>query len=339
MDKSGFFHYNIGEKNEGERRMQRIGSLTSKRGRRPKNLLTGKKNLSLYFLILPTAVYVLLFHYLPIFGLVIAFKDYNSYQGIFGSPWAGMMGFEHFINFVRLPNFWLIMRNTLVLSVYSIVLNTVLPIILALFVNEIRVKAFKKTVQTISYAPYFISTVVVVGMLFSFCDVESGILNTIGSSLGMDPQNLMESAFWFPTVYVVSGLWQGLGWWAIIYIGTLSNVDQNLHEAAVLDGAGRLKRIWYVNVPVILPMAIIMFILSIGNMLNVGFEKVFLMQTSANLTTSEIISTYVYRISLMAKIPQYSYATAIGLFNSVINIILLVIANLISRKVSETSLW
>lgn len=319
--------------------MRRSRILTRKSKLKAKNILTGKKNLSLYFLILPTVIYVFLLHYLPIFGLIIAFKDYNSYQGIFGSPWAGMMGFEHFITFIKLPNFWLIMRNTLVLSVYSIVLNTILPIILALFINEIRGKLFKKTVQTISYAPYFISTVVVVGMLFSFCNTESGIFNTIGSILGLQPKNLMESSFWFSTVYVVSGLWQGLGWWAIIYIGTLANVDQNLHEAAVLDGAGRLKRIWYVNVPVILPMAIIMFILSIGNMLSVGFEKVFLMQTSANLTTSEIISTYVYRVSLMSKIPQYSYATAIGLFNAVINVILLITANFISRKVSETSLW
>ena len=149
----------------------------------------------------------------------------------------------------------------------------------------------------------------------------------------------MESAVWFPTVYVISGLWQGLGWWAIIYISTLANVDPNLHEAAVLDGASRWKRIWHVNLPAIIPMAVIMFIISIGNMLNVGFEKVYLMQTSGNLNMSEIISTYVYRVSLMAKIPQYSYATAIGLFNSIINIILLVIANYISRKVGETSLW
>lgn len=317
-----------------------IRSLRLKKNRiSKKNILSGKKNLSLYLLIMPAVIYVILLHYMPIFGLFIAFKDYNSYQGIFGSPWAGMMGFEHFITFIKLPNFWLIMRNTLILSVYSIVLNTVLPIILALFINEIRSKIFKKTVQTISYAPYFISTVVVVGMLFSFCDVESGILNSIGAIFGIETINLMESAFWFPTIYVVSGLWQGLGWWAIIYIGTLANVDQSLHEAAVLDGAGRLKRIWYVNVPVILPMAIIMFIMSLGNMLSVGFEKVYLMQTSANLTTSEIISTYVYRVSLMAKIPQYSYATAIGLFNSVINIILLITANFISRKVSATSLW
>ena len=297
------------------------------------------RNLSLYLLLLPTVVYVFLLHYLPMGGLIIAFKDYNSYQGIFQSPWAGMGGFEHFYSFVTLPNFWAIVRNTLVLSVSSIAFNTVLPIILALMINEIRVGWFKKTVQTISYAPYFISVVVVVGMLFSFSDLERGIFNNIIAAFGGTRSNLMESQNLFAFIYVASGLWQGLGWWAIIYVGTLSNVDQNLHEAAVIDGAGRLRRIWCINLPAILPMAIIMFILSIGNMLSVGFEKVYLMQTDSTLAVSEIISTYVYRVSLGSRLPEYSYAAAIGLFNSVINIILLVTANLISRRVSETSLW
>lgn len=297
------------------------------------------KNLSLYLLMLPTVIYVLLLHYLPMGGLIIAFKDYNSFQGIFTSPWADMFGFRHFYNFIMTPNFWQIMANTLIISVYSIVVNTVLPIVLALFINEIRLKWAKHTIQTISYAPYFISTVVVVGMLFSFSDIETGIFNRIITMFGGNPSNIMESSIWFSTIYVISGLWQGLGWWAIIYIGTLANVDQCLHEAAVIDGAGRMQRIWHINVPTILPMAIIMFIMSIGNMLNVGFEKVYLMQTNGNLTLSEIISTYVYRVSLMAKIPQYSYATAIGLFNSLINIILLIVANTISKKAGETSLW
>lgn len=300
-----------------------------------RRIVKNRMNIALYVMILPTAAYILIFHYLPMFGLLLSFKDYNSFLGVWDSPWAGMGGFEHFVTFVTLPNFWQIIGNTLELSVYSIAVNTLLPIILALFMNEIRVKWFKKTVQTISYAPYFVSTVVVVGMLFAFFNTESGVLaNLFGMS-----SSIMESETWFSTVYVVSGLWQGLGWWAIIYIGTLANVDQNLHEAAVLDGAGRLKRIWYINVPEILPMAIIMFILSIGNILTVGYEKVYLMQTAGNLQASEVISTYIYRVSLGARVPQYSYATAIGLFNSVINVILLCIANFISGKVSETSLW
>ncbi len=306
---------------------------------RKKNSGMKWKNWTLYLLILPTSVYVLIFHYLPILGTIIGFKDYNSYQGIWGSPWAASFGFKHFINFIRLPNFWTIVGNTLELSIYSIVLNTILPVILALFVNEIRWNWAKKSVQIISYAPYFISTVVLVGMLFSFSDLESGVFNKIIAAFGGSPKNIMENEKWFSTIYVFSGLWQGLGWWSIVYFGALSSVDKELHEAAVLDGAGRIQRIVHINVPTILPMMIIMLIMSIGNMLNVGFEKVYLMQTSGNLGSSEIISTYVYRVSMLAKVPQYSYATAIGLFNSAINIILLVLANIISKKVSETSLW
>lgn len=294
---------------------------------------------SLLLFLLPTAVYVFIFHYLPIGGVIMSFKDYNSYQGLFRSPWTSMYGFKHFYDFVTLPNFWAIIRNTFVISIYSIVVNTIAPIILALIINEIRIKWFKKTVQTISYAPYFISVVVVVGMLFSFTDLESGIINTVIKAFGSNPRNLLEDAWLFSTIYVVSGLWQGLGWWSIIYVGTLSTVDQSLHEAAAMDGAGRLRRIWHINIPTILPMTIIMLVLSIGNMLTVGFEKIFLMQTSGNISASEVISTYVYRVSLMSTIPQYSYASAIGLFNSVISIILLVIANKTASKLSETSLW
>lgn len=297
------------------------------------------KNWSLYLLLLPTVIYIFVFCYLPIFGNVIAFKNYNSFLGIFDSPWASMGGFKHFVTFVKLPNFWNIIANTLIISVYSIVLNTILPVILALLINEIRWGAAKKTVQIISYAPYFISTVVVVGMLFSFSDLESGMFNVIIEAFGGKATNIMSNEKWFSTIYVLSGLWQGLGWWSIVYFGALSNVDRDLHEAATLDGAGRIKRIIHINLPTIMPMMIIMLIMSIGNMLNVGFEKVYLMQTSGNLGTSEIISTYVYRVSMLAKVPQYSYAAAIGLFNSFINIILLIIANAISKKVSETSLW
>jgi len=296
-------------------------------------------DISLLLFLLPTVIYVFLLHYMPMGGLIIAFKDYNSYAGIFDSKWASNYGFKHFITFVNLPNFGQIILNTFVISVYSIIVNTITPIVLALIINEIRIKWFKKSVQTISYAPYFISVVVVVGMLFSFTDLESGIINTIIEFFGGKPTNLLENAALFSTIYVVSGLWQGLGWWSIIYVGTLATVDQELHEAAVMDGASRIKRILHINLPAIMPMVIIMLILSIGNMLTVGFEKIYLMQTSGNITSSEVISTYVYRVSLMARIPQYSYATAIGLFNSVVSLVLLISANKISSKVGETSLW
>ena len=306
--------------------------------RKPKaKSLYSKLGITLFLMTLPTIVYIFIFHYMPLEGLLISFKDYNSFQGIFGSPWTSMGGFKHFYTS---PNFLSILRNTLVLSLLSIVFNSILPIIYALFLNEVRNKGYKKLIQLIMYAPYFISVVVLVGMLFVFFDVDSGIFTKILVALGFDQQNMMENPNAFAAIYVISGIWQGLGWWSIVYIGTLSNVDPNLHDAARIDGAGRFRRIFYINLPAIIPLAIIMFIMSIGNVLNVGFEKVYLMQLSTNLSKSEIISTYVYRISFPDYgLPQYSYATAIGLFNSAINIVILCIANFISKKVSHNSLW
>lgn len=309
--------------------------------RKPKaKSLYSKLGITLFLMTLPTIVYIFIFHYMPLEGLLISFKDYNSFQGIFGSPWTSMGGFKHFYTFVTSPNFLSILRNTLVLSLLSIVFNSILPIIYALFLNEVRNKGYKKLIQLIMYAPYFISVVVLVGMLFVFFDVDSGIFTKILVALGFDQQNMMENPDAFAAIYVISGIWQGLGWWSIVYIGTLSNVDPNLHDAARIDGAGRFRRIFYINLPAIIPLAIIMFIMSIGNVLNVGFEKVYLMQLSTNLSKSEIISTYVYRISFPDYgLPQYSYVTAIGLFNSAINIVILCIANFISKKVSHNSLW
>lgn len=309
--------------------------------RKPKaKSLYSKLGITLFLMTLPTIVYIFIFHYMPLEGLLISFKDYNSFQGIFGSPWTSMGGFKHFYTFVTSPNFLSILRNTLVLSLLSIAFNSILPIIYALFLNEVRNKGYKKLIQLIMYAPYFISVVVLVGMLFVFFDVDSGIFTKILVAFGFDQQNMMENPDAFAAIYVISGIWQGLGWWSIVYIGTLSNVDPNLHDAARIDGAGRFRRIFYINLPAIIPLAIIMFIMSIGNVLNVGFEKVYLMQLSTNLSKSEIISTYVYRISFPDfGTPQYSYATAIGLFNSVINVFILCMANFISKKVSDNSLW
>lgn len=309
--------------------------------RKPKaKSLYSKLGITLFLMTLPTIVYIFIFHYMPLEGLLISFKDYNSFQGIYGSPWTSMGGFKHFYTFVTSPNFLSILRNTLVLSLLSIAFNSILPIIYALFLNEVRNKGYKKLIQLVMYAPYFISVVVLVGMLFVFFDVDSGIFTKILVALGFDQQNMMENPDAFAAIYVISGIWQGLGWWSIVYIGTLSNVDPNLHDAARIDGAGRFRRIFYINLPAIIPLAIIMFIMSIGNVLNVGFEKVYLMQLSTNLSKSEIISTYVYRISFPDYgLPQFSYATAIGLFNSAINIVILCIANFISKKVSHNSLW
>lgn len=310
-----------------------------------KTLLTRKKrwtsnsSLVLYLIMIPAIVYTIIFHYIPMFGLVIAFKDYNSFQGIFGSPWTDMGGFEHFYNFLTLPDFWRLMWNTLSLSTVSLFFGTVLPIAFALLVHEIQGKTYKRIVQTISYAPYFISTVVMVSMLFIFCNAETGVINRLLQAIGFEPIAIMEKSDLFISTYVISGVWQGLGWSAIIYVGTLANVDQSLHEAAMLDGANRFQRIIHVNLPTIVPIMTIMLIMNVGNILNIGFEKVYLMQTAGNLSASRIISTYIYEVSLKSNIPQFSYATAIGVFNSIVNIILLVITNTVSKKVSETSLW
>lgn len=300
-----------------------------------------KLGIALFIMTIPTVIYFFIFHYLPIGGLVIAFKDYNAFKGIFDSPWTSTGGFKHFYDFVTAPNFWEIVKNTLVLSVTSILVNSLCPIVFALLLNEIRAPKYKKLVQTIMYAPYFISVTVLVGMLFVFFNSDSGIFTRILAAFGFDAGNLMENPDYFCMLYVVSGLWQGLGWWSIVYTGTLAHVDPNLHDAATIDGAGRIRKIISVNLPAIIPLATIMFIMSIGNILSVGFEKVYLMQLSTNLSSSEIISTYVYRVSFpeFGGIPQFSYATAIGLFNSLVNILILVGANFISKKVGDNSLW
>ena len=305
---------------------------------KPQNWISRLK-LPLILMALPTVVYIAIFCYIPIGGIIIAFKNYRAATGIFNSPWAGLGGFEHFYSFLIDPDFWGYLKNTLALSIWSIVVNTLLPIIYALFLNEVRHKLSKKVIQIMMYAPYFVSVVVVVGMLFSFFRSESGILTRLVMLFGLDGESLMQKPESFVAIYIISGVWQGLGWWSIIYMGSLANVDPNLHDAAKIDGAGRIRRIFSVNLPSILPMCIIVLIMNLGTVLSVGFEKVYLMQTVGNLTSSEIIATYVYRISFMSRPALYSKATAIGLFNTVINVLILSIANFVSKKVSSNSLW
>lgn len=299
-----------------------------------------KWHVTLILMCLPALAFVILFNYVPMTGLVIAFKDYRTALGIWNSPWTSMGGFKWFATFVKSPIFWPLLRNTLVISVVALIVNTVVPIIYALFLNEVRHKVLKKAVQLIMYAPYFVSTMVVVGMLFVFFRHDTGVLTKFFMLFGFSGESLMESPDAFVAIYIISGLWQGLGWWSIIYMGSLANVDPNLHDAAKIDGASRLRRVFAVNFPSILPLAIVMFIMAIGSILNVGFEKVYLMNTPGNAEVSNIISTYTYGITLKnGTSSMFSYGTAIGLFNSVINIIILVSANFISKKVSENSLW
>lgn len=288
----------------------------------------------LYLMTLPAIIYMLIFAYKPMYGVLIAFKDYSLKKGIMGSPWVGMDNFERFFNSYWFP---IILKNTLTISVLSLILSFPIPIILALMVNEIKSERTKRLFQTVSYAPYFISTVVVCGMITMFLNPSTGVINQFIQLLGFEPVAFMQSADAFKWIYVISGIWQGAGWGAIIYFAALSGVDQSLIEAAEIDGAGRFQRIVYINFPVLVPTIVILFILNCGSLLNVGYEKVYLLQNTTNLTGSEVISTYVYKMGLEKQ--DFSFSTAAGLFNSVINSAILILANLISRKAGEVSLW
>lgn len=292
-----------------------------------------KKSLPLYVLMLPAMIYLLLFNYIPMYGVQIAFKDFSNKSGIWGSPWVGL---KHFIRFFEFPNFWLLLKNTFVLGIYSIA-TFPCAVIFALILNEVRNVKFKKTVQMISYMPHFLSTVVVCSMLQLFFHPSQGVINTVLQHLGGNAQDFMTVKEYFADIYVWSGVWQQIGWNSIIYISALAGVSSELVEAARVDGAGRLRVIWHIYIPGILPTIVIMLILSCGSVLSVGFEKVYLLQNSLNLSASQTISTYVYEIGI--KGGQFSYSSAIGLFNNVVNVILLTIVNSTAKKLSGTGIW
>lgn len=292
-----------------------------------------KLNYEIYLLLMPTFIIILIFKYFPMYGIQIAFKSFNPIKGISGSNWVG---FKYFVLFLEGPFLWQIMRNTFTISIYDIIAGFPLPIIFALLLNHQKNLHYKKIVQTVSYAPHFISTVVLVGMLKIFTAPEGGLFNILIKKFGGETIHFMGVPDAFYHMYVWSGIWQNLGWSAIIYIGALSAINPELHEAAIVDGATIWKRIWYVDIPGILPTIITLLILKTGGVLSVGFEKAYLMQNAQNASVSEVISTYVYKKGLLET--QYSYSSAVGLFNSVINFTVLVIVNAISRKVSEISL-
>jgi putative aldouronate transport system permease protein len=296
-----------------------------------------RKRWQLYLLVLPTLVWYIIFCYGPMYGVIIAFKDYSARKGIWFSPLTSDYGFGHFIRFFNSYYFWVLIRNTVVISLYNLAIGFPLPILLALCLNEIKNGFFKNLVQTTTYAPYFISTVVMCGMLITFLSPTSGIVNKFIERCGGEAIPFMSKAGYFPTIYVLSNVWQGTGWGSIIYLASLSGVDEQLHEAATIDGATRLQRLWHINIPYIVPTMVILLILNSGSILSVGYEKVYLLQNELNTDTSEVISTYVYKTGLVNA--QYSFSTAVGLFNSVINLIILVAVNTISGRVSENSLW
>lgn len=300
-----------------------------------KTLTLMRRNWLLYVFLLPAALYIGVFMYGPMYGLIIAFKDFSASKGIWGSPWVGMKWFDTFFNTAR---FWQILKNTLALSIYSLVVGFPIPIIMALIINNIANLKVKKFAQTVTYMPYFISTVVLVGMMSVLFSPRSGVVNTLLSYMGGSGDTFFmgESKF-FRHMYVWSGVWQSTGWNSIIYIAALTGVSQELHEAARIDGANKFQRIIHVDIPAILPTMIILLIMNCGNVLSVGYEKVYLMQNSLNLPVAEVISTYIYKMGLEQQ--RYSYSTAIGLFNNVINFIVLVTVNKISKKVSGMGLW
>lgn len=288
----------------------------------------------LYVVLAVPLVLVVIFNYAPMYGIIIAFKDFSAKRGIMDSVWVGMKHFEKFFSNTKSMN---IIANTLILSFYSLIASVPIPIILAIMLNETKNRRFKKTVQLMTYAPYFISTVVIVSMLMQFTDVRIGIINKIIGLFGMNEINFMGKSEWFRHLYVWSGVWQGAGYGAVIYIAALSGIPNELYEAATIDGANKWRRIWSIDLPMLLPTVSIMLILNLGQIMNVGFEKVYLMQNAANASVSEVISTYVYKIGLVQN--NMSFSTAINLFNSVVNLVLVVVVNAVSNKLSNTSLF
>jgi putative aldouronate transport system permease protein len=293
-----------------------------------------KKHWQFYLIIIPPMLYIIIFKYLPLFGLQIAFRDFNVVGGIWGSPWVG---FDQFTRFFDSPQFWSILGNTLKISIVTLIFTFPAPIILALLLNEVRVGIFKKISQTISFAPHFISVVVMAGMILLFLDPNNGILPKLLHFFGVEPINYLASITGFKYVYALSEVWQHTGYSSILYLAALAGVNPELYEAAKVDGASKLQKIINVDIPGILPAITILLILAIGELTSVGFEKILLLQNPVNLPGSQVIPTYVYQIGLIND--SYSYATAIGIFNSVINFALLFVVNWIARKTSENSLW
>lgn len=288
---------------------------------------------ALYLLLLPSFIILFIFTYMPMYGVVIAFKDFTPAKGIMGSEWAGLKYFKQYFNSYQ---FWPTIKNTLFLSIYSIIVTFPLPIVLALICNQMRTGKFKKIFQVSTYLPHFISTVVMCGMIILFLSPSSGVIAKLLSFIEIQMPNVMGSASAFPSVYVWTEVWQHLGWDSILYIAALAAIDPSLYEAATMDGASKWQKMLKIDIPLLMPTATVMFILRMGSVMNVGFEKVYLLQNNLNTASSEIISTYVYKMGLVSS--QYSLSSAIGLFNNLINLILLVTVNYISKKMSDTSL-
>ena len=293
-----------------------------------------KKNWILYLMILPVLLYFIIYHYWPMYGIQLAFKDYNAKAGIWGSEWVGL---DHFRRFFSAYNFKNLILKTLEISLYTLLVGFPIPIIFALLLNYLRSRRLKKTIQMVSYAPHFISTVVICGMFSIFMNVNTGIFNTLRGLVGLEAVDFLGKPEWFKSIYVWSGVWQSMGWNSIIYISALTGVDYEMHEAAIVDGATKIQRMIHIDLPSIRPTIIMLLILQFGSLMNVGFEKVYLLQNSLNKSAASVISTYVYEVGLLKS--DYGYSTAVGLFNTLINVALLMTANTVCKKLSDESLF
>ena len=293
-----------------------------------------KRKRVLYLMLLPGMLLLLIFHYIPMWGVLIAFKDYRVLKGILASDWVGL---KHFRAFFGGRMFSSVVLNTLILNCYSLTFAFPLPLVFALMLNEVRVDWFKKGVQTITYMPHFISTVVIVGMMKELLSPTNGIVNQILMRMGHEPIYFFGKAGYFRSLYIISGAWAGTGWGSIVYLAAITAVDVSLYEAATIDGASRLQKIWHVTLPCIRSTFMVMLILRLGQMLGSDSEKVLLMQTSGNRSVSELLSTYIYNRGVLNS--EYSYSTAVGLFNSAVSFLLILVANTLSRRLTEESLW
>lgn len=292
-----------------------------------------KINRSIYFLLLPVIAYYFLFHYMPMYGVQIAFKEYTMSKGILGSPWVG---FDHFQRFFKSIYFTRLIRNTFVISLMDLSLGFPIPIIFALLLNEIRSNIFKRTIQTFSYMPHFISIVVIAGLIIDFTS-RNGLINDLRAMLGSQPIVYLNDPGKFRWVYVLSGIWQEFGWGSIIYLSALTGIDPQLYEAATIDGAGRFRKLIHITLTGILPTVMIMLILRMGRMMSVGSEKILLLYNGRTYETADVISTYVYRCGLQDA--NYSFSAAVGLFNSMINFTLIILFNRLSKEITDVALW
>ena len=290
----------------------------------------------LYLIMILPCLYYLLFHYYPMYGVTLAFKQYKPKLGIVGSPWASQNGMKYILQVVGDPYFWTVFKNTIVLNVVNLAITFPAPIILALLLNEVASNRYKRVVQTVTYLPHFLSTVVVVGMMNTMFS-SSGIVNELLGKIGLGPFAFLNDAQYFRPMYIGSNIWQNIGWDSIIFLAALSGLDQALYEAARIDGAGRWKQTIHITIPGILPTIVIMLILAMGKIMNVSYQKILLMMTGSNQSVSDVISTYVYRRGITKA--DFSYATAVGLFQSLVSLVFVTTTNWISRRTTETSLW